>query len=100
MWYAWQGSNLRPFAPEEHAKRSLKSFRFNIASFLRSLEIVEMFQNCSRIASLRTRCSRIPIVLIRAAVKLRQGLAHHGEFGLAVPLECVGVALPQHLGHK
>src|ERR1051326_6484253 len=79
---------------------SPKSFRFNTESFLHSPEIAKMCQKCSRIPSLRTRCSRIPVVLVRTTVKLRQGLAHHGEFGLAVSLECVGVTLPQHLGHK
>ena len=49
---------------------------------------------------MRARCSRIPVVLVRAAVQLGQGFAHHGQFGLAVPFESLGVALPELLGHK
>ena len=102
-WYAWQDSNLRPFAPEEYspfAHRSLKSFRFNTLSSFHSQKTAKMVQKCSKFASLLTQCSRIAAVLIRATVQLGQGLAHHHQFGLAVPLEGIGVTLPEHLGHK
>ncbi len=44
-------------------------------------------------------------MLVGLPIKFRQGLSHHIELGLTVPLEYVGIALPQHqrdevIGHS
>ena len=39
-------------------------------------------------------------MFVGCAVQPFQRFAHHQKFCLAIPLENLGVALPQHLGHE
>jgi hypothetical protein len=47
---------------------------------------------------IQDRCSRILPVFMSLSVELFESFPHHVQLGLAVPLEDLRIALPQHSG--
>ena len=57
-------------------------------------------QNCAKNGSICPRCAKTPFMFVGSTIQPVESFSHHVQLRLAVPFEYVGVALPEHQGHK